>query len=649
MTYLTVEQVAGLANCSERWIRNQVAVGDIYAECEHRNAKDYTYKFPVDKLPDNLKKKYYQQLKKDVTTAPVEGKALEEYTAEQREQIRWWTDTVERWQMMRAAYNGPKADADECFIRMVELESGGEIKLSVSTLYRKKKYLDNGNIDALIEHRGGSTKGKSSIPDEVWDYFLYIYLNENQPKVARCYQLAKEYAREYCPECVESFPSRTSFDRRLAKVPEAVKVLGREGKKACADKVEPYINRSYDELKSNDVWIADNHTLDIISRYDGTDKTHRLSLTAFMDARSGMIVGWNVTDNPCSQSTILALRKAIMRCGIPKKAYFDNGSEFLTHDLAGRGHRRRKSQDVPIVSKPVFDRLGIELVNALVTNAKAKPIERLFETFKNDVSRAFATFCGGNVLERPENLKHVLKSGEIPTDSEVTKIVGELIDNVFNMGAYGGKVIKDRGKRRIDVYNENLTGEQRRAVSIEDLNLMLMRTTAAQKVGRNGVYLNIAGEKLEYWDNETYLLFGQRVYVRYDPEDLREVRLYEAETDKYIRTLPMSRDTSIAFDADREDVALAMSKVREVHKAIKKDYNEYKQRLAPEKRIDMLDMQIRKAHRQKSEFNINTPKVIIPVSANDEPYEQKAVVGEASVVKLDIEMMNKNAANRLKK
>ena len=549
---------------------------------------------------------------------------------------------------MRSAYSGPKADADECFIRTLHLESGGKVNVSSATLYRKKKALDNGDIDALVERRGGSAKGKSSIPDEVWDYFLYIYLNENQPRKAACYRAAREYAIEHFPECAESFPSLTSFDRRLATVPEAVKILGREGRKACADKVEPYINRDYSELESNDIWIADNHTLDIISRYDGTDKTHRLSLTAFMDARSGIIVGWNVTDNPCSQSTILALRKAIMRCGVPKKAYFDNGSEFLTHDLAGRGHRRRKSQETPIVSKPVFDRLGIELINALVTNAKAKPIERYFESLKNDISRGFKTFCGGNILERPENLKHVLKSGDVPTDSEVAKIVGELIDNVYNVGIYGGKVTKDKGKRRIDVYNE-YRRIVRQPVSPEDLNLMLMRTTAAQKVGRNGVYLTISGEKLEYWDNETYLLFGQRVYVRYDPEDLREVRLYEADTDRFIRTVPLSKETSIAFDADREDVALAMSKVREVHKAIRKDYNEYKQRLSPEKRIDMLDMQIRKAHRQRSEFGINTPKVVIPVSAKDDTAEQKAVVGEASVVKLDIEMMNKNAANRLKK
>lgn len=648
MTYLTVEQVAELAGCDGRHIRRMVNNQQLFAEITYNKNNRKKYNFPVDKLPDNLKKKYYRQLRAETTSAPVSGKSLEEYTKEQREQIRRWTDIVERWQAMRTAYKGSMADADECFIRTLELESGGKEKISVTTLYRKKKALDTGDIDALVERRGGSTKGRSSIPDEVWDYFLYIYLDESQHKLSACYRAARDWARENCPECADNFPSRMSFERRLATVPEAIKVLGREGKKACADKIEPYINRDYNELESNDIWIADNHTLDIISRYDGTDKTHRLSLTAFMDARSGIVVGWNVTDNPCSQSTILALRKAIMRCGVPKKAYFDNGSEFLTHDLAGRGHRKRKSMEEPIVSKPVFDRLGIELVNALVTNAKAKPIERYFETLKNDISRGFKTFCGGNILERPENLKHVLKSGDVPTDSEVARIVGELIDNVYNVGAYGGKVLRDKGKRRIDVYNE-YRKTVRQPVSPEDLNLMLMRTTAPQKVGRNGVHLTISGEKLEYWDNETYLMFGQRVYVRYDPEDLREVRLYEAETDRFVRTVPLSRETSIAFDADREDVALAMSKVREVHKAIRNDYSEYKQRLSPEKRIDMLDMQIRKAQRQKGEFNIHTPKVIIPVSAKEDVQEQKAVVGEASVVKLDIEAMNRNAMKRLNK
>ena len=37
--------------------------------------------------------------------------------------------------------------------------------------------------------------------------------------------------------------------------------------------------------------------------------------------------------------------------------------------------------------------LGIEMHNAIVRNAKAKPIERTFYTFKEHFSKAIETFC----------------------------------------------------------------------------------------------------------------------------------------------------------------------------------------------------------------------------------------------------------------
>ena len=123
---------------------------------------------------------------------------------------------------------------------------------------------------------------------------------------------------------------------------EATKILMREGEKAFSDRCMPYIMRMYDQLEPNDVWIADNHTLDIQS-LDENGTIHRLYLTAFLDAKSGVITGWNVTESPDSQSTILALRHGILRFGIPKAVYFDNGREFLTHDVGGKGHRTRRS------------------------------------------------------------------------------------------------------------------------------------------------------------------------------------------------------------------------------------------------------------------------------------------------------------------
>lgn len=159
----------------------------------------------------------------------------------------------------------------------------------------------------------------------------------------------------------------------------------RDGEKVFNDRCAPYIMCMYDKLEANDCWITDNHTLDIIS-LDGTIK-HRLYLTAFLDAKSGVLTGWNITDSPDSQSTVLALRHGIMRFGAPKSIYVDNGREFLTFDLGGKGHRKRKSDKNKSDTTTILKRLGIEMHNAIVCNAKAKSVERTFCTVKNQFSK----------------------------------------------------------------------------------------------------------------------------------------------------------------------------------------------------------------------------------------------------------------------
>ena len=91
------------------------------------------------------------------------------------------------------------------------------------------------------------------------------------------------WTEDFHPELLEQIPSERSFRRRIDNdVAEATKILMREGEKAFSDRCMPYIIRMYDQLEPNDVWIADNHTLDIQS-LDEQGTIHRLYLTAFLD------------------------------------------------------------------------------------------------------------------------------------------------------------------------------------------------------------------------------------------------------------------------------------------------------------------------------------------------------------------------------
>ena len=91
-----------------------------------------------------------------------------------------------------------------------------------------------------------------------------------------------------------------------------------------------------------------------------------------------------------------------------------------------------------------------------------------------------------------------------------------LISGYLNYEPYYGSVPADKGKRRIDVYNEHL--EHVRHVEPDVLNLMMLRTSKPKKVDREGVYLNIRGKKIWYNCPELHSLWQEKkVYLRYDP------------------------------------------------------------------------------------------------------------------------------------
>ncbi len=645
-TRLSTQEVARLYGKDERTIRRWAKSGKIQAASFLNEFNSPEYLFPLDALDASIQEKYFAQLKASLpvpsAVTPLKrgtSRPLDHYTAEEREEITWWLKTVDDWQRYRSKYPGSKAEADDRFIALCA-KTDPEHEFSIDTLYRRWKSIKQNDLDGLIDKRGKWKKGKSDIQPEVWDAFLYFYLQEAQHPMMKCYEYMKLLLREDHPDLVADIPSYTTFTRRVkSDIPEAVEVLGREGQKAFRDRCAPYIRRTYESMASNEWWIADNHTFDVITQGDNGQR-HRLHLTAFFDARSGIFTGCHVTENPCSQATLIALRKGILKYGIPENIYVDNGREFLTFDIGGLGHRKKKPKDGQerFEPPPVFERLGIKMTNAIVRNAKAKIIERRFRDVKDHLSRLFDTYTGGNVLEKPERLKGVLKNGEIPLDGTFTQAVEELLDWYFNQQPYGGEVVADRGKPRQQVYNENL--HTKRVAGAEDLNLMLMRSARPQKVTRRGVHLDIAGQRLDYWNDDMLMsLLGKQVYFRYDPDDLSEVRVYDLE-DRYIMTVPVDNTAVLTYGASREDVKEAMGKVRRMERLTREAlkvsaYPAFGKRTA-------LELVMEQAYQSKTARIVPSadPKVLELQRPDEEPL-LRAVAGGP-----DLDVMNRNALKR---
>lgn len=578
---LSVAEVADLKGCSQQYIRKLLDAGELtgYKRLNERNLP--AYYIPVSTLPAVLQMRYRKGEKapagESVVLRPSQPKSLESFNLAEQEEIAFWSRLLEEWRAYRQTRNWiPKAEADEHFIlyaRVTYQEEyqqvcGREFDLSIQMLTRRWRSYRENDLQGLVDERGKMRKGKSSIDPLVWDAFLSFYLDEAQHPVSSCLKYTQYWVQNEHPELYPTIPSLASFYRRIGyDIPEPLKVLGREGEKAYRDRCGTYIKRIYDDMESNEYWIADTHTLDIISN-DEDGRQHRLYLVAFFDARSQIFVGCQIANNPSSQATLSALRKCIQRYGIPKNIYVDNGREFLTRDVGGLGHRARKKNKDEFVPPPIFERLGITMINALVRNARAKTIERQFLNVKNQLSRLFPTFTGGNVTEKPEQLKYNLKAGKIVADKELTETVELLLHHYFNEEPYGGAVVKDRGKTRMQVYDENLH-EKRIPRSEDDLNLLMMRSSRVQKVGRRGVNMKIGGVQYDYFNEElVYQYSGKEVYYRYDPEDMTSVRVYDLEGN-LLTVAPVDSEMMLKYGASKEDISNAMRIGRKYEQAVK--------------------------------------------------------------------------------
>ena len=221
-------------------------------------------------------------------------------------------------------------------------------------------------------------------------------------------------------------------------------------------------------------------------------------------------------------------------------------------------------------------------------------------------------------------------------------------DGEFNCQEYGGSEPQFKGKSRIDVWNSTITSV--RKASESDLNLMLMRSTRKQQIKRNGVQITFRGEQLWYMHPEqTIMNLKHEVYVRYDPADLRTVRIYDAETERFMFEWQLADALMVDYlDDIQENIADGQERIKMSAKFIHEQAKGITANLSAEQRITMIDMSIKKARRNKDEkFRIQMPSNIIPIMAGEENINEKRAVGaESTGVVIDLVTMRENAAKR---
>lgn len=623
MEYLTVSEYADLRECSERYVRKLILEGSLKAEevLGIGGVSGKSYQIPLAAIEPKYIRKWKRQQERRgdetdpevVETAEADRRTLEQLTATERLEIAAWKDILREWQQYRNnAAKKAKAQADEEFLNYISVEYP-DMKFSQRILYRKKEAQEKVGDIGLLDKRGKHGNHKKTLADPVFDIFEYYYLDESRKTVTKCMELTEleiQKNREDLQHLLP-LPSLSTFVRAVeSRIPVPALKYYRFGEKAFLDECAPYIRRKYGDLASNDIWVCDNHTFDVLVNDGRAEKPVRVYLTGFLDVRSRKMVGWYVTDNPCSDATLAALRRGIENFGIPKLIYSDNGREFLTHDIGGRGFRKSSAGNEP---PTILQLLDIEFRTAMVKNAKAKIIERSFRDVKESFSRLFDGYTGGTIAERPERLKKTGKQASNFTCLEDFKgFVDDYIQGIFNKKSSKGEGME--GKSPDEIYAKYLY--EQRVATPEELNLLMLRNSRIVTLQRNGVKLVLYGE--EYWfrsDELAWNHLGEKVYFRYNTDDLREVRVYN-EDDQFLGTAQQEGALSY-FAANKEEARERIRETRKLEKQVKA-YKKLKGIQAEEELSLIMD---KAAAQMKDEVKID-PKVIRPIRTVEESAEE---------------------------
>lgn len=449
----------------------------------------------------------------------------------------------------------------------------------------ENKYFKEG-LKGLYDSRGTHKRGQSSIPDEAWETFYSQWYN-SRLSITQCYEMTCEKHKD-----IENMPEISSFRRKLASIPEPVRILRDGGKKKFEDSCLPYIEVDYDSLSSNEQWVADHHVFDVLVE-DEKGRIFRPWLSAWLDRRSRYITGYEV--NACAPNSDIVLSsfaKACIKCGIPDGVLLDNGKDFKVYDLFN-------NQNAMSIAR----QMGIKVTNAIVKNAKAKPIERYFRTVEEKYLAALPCYIAGKPHLRPEKMnmtnKKLKLKGLCMKYDEFLQIA-DMVINEMNNTTHSGKGMN--GKTPYEIYTSHFSKPAKMVKNEDVLNLLLQRTSRPVKVGRNGIKVSAIG--LNYYSEKLFEWFGKEVFARYNSNDVSKVYIYSTD-DRFICTAQSNELAQLGTDA-------SMELIREYNR-LRKEYNQKTNDLLPRKPFYTLIEFLESRKERHQEFDIRKLNPVIQV------------------------------------
>jgi putative transposase len=387
------------------------------------------------------------------------------------------------------------------------------------------RYRDEG-IMGLVDMRGRGESNGDTISEDALELFKSMYLDQRRLSLKTCWlNVLYENRRQKKGWTIPKL--RTMYNVVDKRIPLPVQVLYREGLAAYEAKYAPYIQTNPDSVEPGQVWIGDHSQFNCWIRYRG--QWIRPWLTAWEDMRSRVIVGWHISPSPNQTTILFAMKKSIKAYGPPDSVKIDNGKDYDSELWTGTTKAKRKALPKGYIDKfgltGLYAMMRISISFAIPYHPQSKPIERFFDTVDCQFTKTIQTYCGKGTEQKPDDLKDLLTNRKVIEGAfdldKLTRLFGQYVE-VYNNSSHSGAGMD--GRTPVQVL---ATRTSKRIILDEVLELLMRVWSRELIVGKNGV--RFKGLYFGQYNSDVLACQGKTVRLAYDPEDLRQVYVYDTK------------------------------------------------------------------------------------------------------------------------
>lgn len=354
--------------------------------------------------------------------------------------------------------------------------------------------------------------------------FLSFYQLPQKPSVEQAFREFENAYRGRVPGW--PFPTIHQVRRFLGKLGKVSREVGRMGPRELKN-IRPFVRRTFDQLRPNDVWSADGHTFDAEVQHPMHGRPFRPEITTIIDIATRMAVGFSVGLAESSLAVLEAISNAAINVGAPAIFYVDNGSGYSNQLLKREGTGLKGL-------------LGFEVSHSLPYNSQAKGvIERSHQTIWIQGAKLLPSFIGES-MDREARLAQYKITRKAVRHGGVMPLMSW--ESFLEFATQRVEEYNDKPHRSLPQTDDPKTGKRRHMTPREAYENHMatgwepLRLTEAEAVNvfRPRVERTVSRGEISVFNNRYFSglleeFHGEKVHVAFDIHDAQHVWVHHAD------------------------------------------------------------------------------------------------------------------------